>query len=223
MNAGVGLTQELRQFAPLCSVKLFSDTLPLCSRYRFENLSLASLCLNLASAAFPCHPIPECIMLNLFQHLTVLVCDLCKILNSLKIALETKTHNNIINNDFLRFQDDNKHPSQPSLNREGVRPIVQSTLSPRPLWRRAQSCLSREAKATNAGEGLKTINQQYPPTVSDHFPLRGGADVRRTIPSLFSLRPARNFTSDLITFTPGEGFKIASGCLSRTLAITLSL
>ena len=173
-NAGVGLTQELRQFAPLCSVKLFSDTLPLCSRYRFENLSLASLCLNLASAAFPCHPIPECVMLNLFQHLTVLVCDLCKILNSLKIALETKTHNNIINNDFLRFQDDNKYPSQPSLNREGVRPIVQSTLSPRPLWRREQSYLRREAKATNAGEGLKTINQQYPPTVSDHFPLKGG-------------------------------------------------
>ena len=52
-NSGEGLNQELTLNAPLCSGKLFSDTLPLCSRYRFENLSLAPLRLNLASVAFP--------------------------------------------------------------------------------------------------------------------------------------------------------------------------
>ena len=157
-NAGVGVTQEHLQSAPLCEGKLFSDTLPLCSRYRFENLSLASFCLNLASAAFPCHPIPECVMLNLFQHLTVLACYLpsCKILNSLKIGSETKAQTYITTNDFLRFQDDNAYTS------------------PRPLRERVQSCSSRQAKATNAGVGLKTIIHEYPPTVSDHFPLKGG-------------------------------------------------
>ena len=161
-NAGVGVTQEHLQSAPLCEGKLFSDTLPLCSRYRFENLSLASLCLNLASAAFPCHPIPECVMLNLFQHLTVLACYLpsCKILNSLKIGSETKAQTYITTNDFLRFQDDNAYTS------------------PRPLRERVQSCSSRKAKATNAGVGLKTIIHEYPPTVSDHFPLKGGRCLR---------------------------------------------
>ena len=57
-NAGVGVTQEHLQSAPLCSGKLFSDklfsdTLPLCSRYRFENLSLAPFRLNLASLTSP--------------------------------------------------------------------------------------------------------------------------------------------------------------------------
>ena len=52
-NAGVGVTQEHLQSAPLCSGKLFSDTLPLCSRYRFENLSLASFRLNQKSLTSP--------------------------------------------------------------------------------------------------------------------------------------------------------------------------
>ena len=66
------------------------------------NLSFAPLRLNLASVVFPRHPIPECVMLNLFQHLTGLACDLpsCKILNSSKIEWETNTHNNIIKTDF---------------------------------------------------------------------------------------------------------------------------
>ena len=33
-NSGEGLNQELTLNAPLCTGKLFSDTLPLCSRYR---------------------------------------------------------------------------------------------------------------------------------------------------------------------------------------------
>ena len=143
-NAGEGVTQEYLQSAPHSEGKLFSDTLPLCSRYRFENLSFAPFRLNLASVVFPRHPIPECVMLNLFQHLTGLACDLpsCKILNSSKIEWETNTHNNIIKTDFLRFQDDNAYTS------------------PRPLWERAQSCLSRKAKATNAGEG-SNLRQSY--------------------------------------------------------------
>ncbi len=146
-DSGEGSTQEIQQSASLCSGKLFSDTLPLCSRYRFENLSFAPLRLKVTSVVFPRYPIPECVMLNLFQHLTGLACDLpsCKILNSLKIEWETNTHNNIIKTDFLRFQDDNAYTS------------------PRPLWERAQSCLSREAKATNAGEGSKTIIHEFPP------------------------------------------------------------
>ena len=52
-NAGVGLTQEHLQSAPLCEGKLFSDTLPLCSRYRFENLPPAPFRLNLASLTSP--------------------------------------------------------------------------------------------------------------------------------------------------------------------------
>ena len=52
-NAGVGVTQEHLQSAPLCSGKLFSDTLPLCSRYRFENLPPAPLRLNLTSVTSP--------------------------------------------------------------------------------------------------------------------------------------------------------------------------
>ena len=56
------------------------------------------------------------VMLNLFQHLTNIAYDFqyCKILNSLKIAPEVKVRNYITKNDFLRFQDDNEHPSQPS-------------------------------------------------------------------------------------------------------------
>ena len=50
--------------------------------------------------------------------------------------------------------------------------------SPRPLREREQSCSSRQAKATNAGVGLKTIIHEYPPTVSDHFPLKGGRCLR---------------------------------------------
>ena len=143
-NAGEGLNKKLTQFASLCEEKLFSDTLPLCSRYRFENLSFAPLRLKVTSVVFPRYPIPECVMLNLFQHLTGLACDLpsCKILNSSKIEWETNTHNNIIKTDFLRFQDDNAYTS------------------PRPLWERAQSCLSRKAKATNAGEG-SNLRQSY--------------------------------------------------------------
>ena len=49
---------------------------------------------------------------------------------------------------------------------------------PRPLRERVQSCLSRAAKATNAGVGVKTIIHEYPPTVSDHFPLKGGRCLR---------------------------------------------
>ena len=52
-NAGVGVTQEHLQSAPLSEGKLFSDTLPLCSRYRFENLSLASFRLNQKSLTSP--------------------------------------------------------------------------------------------------------------------------------------------------------------------------
>ena len=52
-NAGVGVTQEHLQSAPQCSRKLFSDTLPLCSRYRFENLPPAPFRLNLASLTSP--------------------------------------------------------------------------------------------------------------------------------------------------------------------------
>ena len=52
-NAGVGVTQEHLQSAPLCEGKLFSDTLPLCSRYRFENLPLAPFRLNLTSVTLP--------------------------------------------------------------------------------------------------------------------------------------------------------------------------
>ncbi len=52
-NAGVGVTQEHLQSASLSEGKLFSDTLPLCSRYRFENLSLASFRLNQKSLTSP--------------------------------------------------------------------------------------------------------------------------------------------------------------------------
>ena len=99
-NSGEGSNKKLTQFASLCEGKLFSDTLPLCSRYRFENLSLASFRFNPASA-----------------------------------------------------------------------------ISPRPLRERAQSCLSRAAKATNAGVGLKTINQPSPLPPSGTSPSRG-ADAR---------------------------------------------
>ena len=135
-DSGEGSTQEIQQSASLCSGKLFSDTLPLCSRYRFENLSLAPLRLNLASVVFPRHPIPECVMLNLFQHLTGLACDLpsCKILNSSKIEWETNTHNNIIKTDFLRFQDDNAYttprPLSIQLRKDHSRPMCHVILSP---------------------------------------------------------------------------------------------
>ena len=135
-NSGVGLNQELTPTAPLCEGKLFTDTLPLCSRYRFENLSLAPLRLNLASVVFPRHPIPECVMLNLFQHLTGLACDLpsCKILNSSKIEWETNTHNNIIKTDFLRFQDDNActspRPLSIQLRKDHSRQMCHVILSP---------------------------------------------------------------------------------------------
>ena len=135
-NSGVGVTQEHLQSAPLCEGKLFSDTLSLCSRYRFENLPLAPFRLNLASVVFPRYPIPECVMLNLFQHLTGLACDLpsCKILNSLKIEWETNTHNNIIKTDFLRFQDDNActtpHPLSIQLRKDHSRQMCHVILSP---------------------------------------------------------------------------------------------
>ncbi len=178
-NSGVGLNQELTPTAPLCSVKLFSDTLRL----------------NLASVVFPRHPIPECVMLNLFQHLTGLACDLpsCKILNSSKIEWETNTHNNIIKTDFLRFQDDNAYTSPRTL-REGVnvlgwsvtypRPLWERVnvlgwlvAIPRPLWEREKPFLSLKAKVTDSGEGLKTINQQSPPTPFGYFPLKGGRNT----------------------------------------------
>ena len=135
-NAGVGVTQEHLQSAPLCEGKVFSDTLPLCSRYRFENLPFAPFRLNLASVVFPRHPIPECVMLNLFQHLTGLACDLpsCKILNSSKIEWETNTHNNIIKTDFLRFQDDNActspRPLSIQLRKDHSRQMCHVILSP---------------------------------------------------------------------------------------------
>ena len=100
-DSGEGSTQEIQQTAPHSEGKLFSDTLPLCSRYRFEKLPLTPFRLNLASLT-----------------------------------------------------------------------------SPRPLRERVQSCSSRQAKATNAGVGLKTIIHEYPPTVSDHFPLKGGRCLR---------------------------------------------
>ena len=93
------------------------------------------------------------------------------ILNSLKIGSETKAQTYITTNDFLRFQDDNAYTS------------------PRPLREREQSCLSRAAKATNAGVGLKTIIHEYPPTVSDHFPLKGGRCLRLQSTSLAFPRP----------------------------------
>ena len=143
------------QTASLCSGKFFSDTLPLCSSYCFENLSIAPFRLNLASVVFPCHPIPECVMLNLFQHLTVLACYLpsCKILNSLKIGSETKAQTYITTNDFLRFQDDNAYTS------------------PRPLRERVQSCSSRQAKA---GCGVKNNNSRIPPYGLRPLPPQGG-------------------------------------------------
>ena len=119
-NSGVGLNQELTPTAPLSEGKLFSDTLRL----------------NLASVVFPRHPIPECVMLNLFQHLTGLACDLpsCKILNSSKIEWETNTHNNIIKTDFLRFQDDNActspRPLSIQLRKDHSRPMCHVILSP---------------------------------------------------------------------------------------------
>ena len=250
-NSGVGLNQELTPTAPLCEGKLFSDTLPLCSRYRFENLPLAPFRLNLASVVFPRHPIPECVMLNLFQHLTGLACDLpsCKILNSSKIEWETNTHNNIIKTDFLRFQDDNActsprplregvnvlgwlvasprplrervnvlgwsvtypRPLSTQLRKDHSRPMchvilspasirgrripktlqkgdssgsrpqndgtLASLVSPRPLWEREKPFLSLKAKVTDSGEGLKTINQQSPPTPFGYFPLKGGRNT----------------------------------------------
>ena len=178
-NSGVGLNQELTPTAPLSEGKLFSDTLRL----------------NLASVVFPRHPIPECVMLNLFQHLTGLACDLpsCKILNSSKIEWETNTHNNIIKTDFLRFQDDNACTSPRTL-REGVnvlgwsvtypRPLWEGVnvlgwlvTIPRPLWEREKPFLSLKAKVTDSGEGLKTINQQSPPTPFGYFPLKGGRNT----------------------------------------------
>ena len=117
-NAGVGVAQEHLQSAPLCSRKLFSDTLSLCSRYRFENLSCASFRLNLTSLTSP-RPL-----------------------------------------------------------REGVNVLGWLVTIPHPLREREQSCSSRHAKATNAGVGLKTIIHEYPPTVSDHFPLKGGRCLR---------------------------------------------
>ena len=111
-DSGEGSTQEFTQTAPHSEGKLFSDTLPLCSRYRFEKLPLAPFRLNLASLT-----------------------------------------------------------------------------SPRPLRERVQSCSSRQAKATNAGVGLKTIIHEYPPTVSDHFPLKGGRCLRLQSTSFTSPHP----------------------------------
>ena len=62
--------------------------------------------------------------------------------------------------------------------REGVNVLGWLVTFPRPLRERVQSCSSRKAKATNAGVGLKTIIHEYPPTVSDHFPLKGGRCLR---------------------------------------------
>ena len=125
-DSGEGSTQEFTQTAPHSEGKLFSDTLPLCSRYRFEKLPLAPFRLNLASVVFPRHPIPECVMLNLFQHLTGL--------NSSKIEWETNTHNNIIKTDFLRFQDDNAYttprPLSTQLRKDHSRPMCHVILSP---------------------------------------------------------------------------------------------
>ena len=173
-NAGVGVTQEHLQSAPLSEGKLFSDTLPLGSRYRFENLPPAPFRLNLASVVFPCHPIPECVMLNLFQHLTVLACYLpsCKILNSLKIGSETKAQTYITTNDFLRFQDDNAYTSPRPL-REGVNVLGWSVTYPRPLWEREKPFLSLKAKVTDSGEGLKTIIHEYPLRSPTTSPSRG--------------------------------------------------
>ena len=123
-NSGVGLNQKLTPTAPLCEGKLFSDTLSLCSRYRFENLSFASFRLNLTSLT-----------------------------------------------------------------------------SPRPLREREQSCSSRQAKATNAGVGLKTIIHEYPPTVSDHFPLKGGQMPALAINKLripLPIRGERSNSSNLL-------------------------
>ena len=62
--------------------------------------------------------------------------------------------------------------------REGVNVLGCLVVIPHPLREREQSCSSRAAKATNAGVGLKTIIHEYPPTVSDHFPLKGGRCLR---------------------------------------------
>ena len=40
---------------------------------------------------------------------------------------------------------------------EGTRVAAQLARSPRPLWEREQMCLSRQAKVTDAGEGLNII------------------------------------------------------------------
>ena len=70
-----------------------------------------------------------------------------------------------------RYRFENLPPAPFRLN-------LASLTSPRPLRERVQSCSSRQAKATNAGVGLKTIIHEYPPTVSDHFPLKGGRCLR---------------------------------------------
>ena len=68
--------------------------------------------------------------------------------------------------------------TSPRSLRKGVNVLVWLVAIPRPLRERVQSCSSRQAKATNAGVGLKTIIHEYPPTVSDHFPLKGGRCLR---------------------------------------------
>ena len=58
---------------------------------------------------------------------------------------------------------------------EGMRVVVQFAPSPRTFEEREQLFLSRQAKVTDAGEGLKNYHSiQHPPTPFGYFPRKGG-------------------------------------------------
>ncbi len=72
----------------------------------------------------------------------------------------------------------NNVKSTPSLTLpagEGTRVVVQFAPSPRTFGEREQLFLSRQAKVTDAGEGLKNYHSiQHPPTPFGYFPRKGG-------------------------------------------------
>ena len=65
---------------------------------------------------------------------------------------------------------------------EGTRVVVQFAPSPRTFGEREQLFLSRQAKVTDAGEGLKNYHSiQHPPTLFGYFPRKGGQKRQRSI------------------------------------------
>ncbi len=210
-NSGVGLNQKLTPTAPLCEGKLFSDTLSLCSRYRFENLSFASFRLNLTSLTSP-RPLREreqsCSSRQAKatnagvgvtqEHLqSAPQCSRKLFSDTLPLCSRYRFENL----SFASFRLNLTSLTSPRPLREGVNVLGWLVTFPRPLREREQSCLSHQAKATNAGVGLKTIIHEYPPTVSDHFPLKGGQMPALAINKLripLPIRGERSNSSNLL-------------------------